>query len=87
MWILAVIILMLSLILFTLVGGKISQLKKKWRVFKISAKAAAKIMFTVKTEERLQAFQKIHSLFPKFVHIDFLNIRVLLVYDPEVAKK
>lgn len=44
-------------------------------------------MFTMKSEERLYAVRKIHNLFPKFLHIDFLNIRVLMVYDPEVAKK
>ena len=78
MFVLAVIIIILSPILLTLFGGKSFQsVKKKWKVFEDSSKAAFKIMFSINSEERLQAFQKIHNLFPKFFHFDFLNVRVL----------
>lgn len=85
MWILAVIFLISLPILVNLFGGK--SFRKKCKVLKVSSKAAFDFIFILKSDERLNAFRKIHQLFPKFLHIDFLNIKVLLVYDPEVAKK
>lgn len=44
-------------------------------------------IFRMSSDDRLKAFRKIHSLFPKFLHIDFLTVKVLFVYDPEIARK
>lgn len=82
-----IFIFILCLILFAAFGGKQMKITKKWKVFKISVNAVFDFMFRMKGEDRLDAFRKIHKLFPKFTHFDFLGLKVLLVYDPEVAKK
>lgn len=87
MWIVAITLFILSPILMTLFGGESYKLRKKWNVLKVSAIAAFGFIFTMNSDERLEAFRKIHSLYPRFLHIDFLKIRVLLIYDPEIAKK
>lgn len=61
--------------------------KKKLKVFRISFMAAFDFIFRMTSEDRLKAFRKIHRLFPKFLHIDFLNLKVLFVYDPEIARR
>lgn len=87
MWTIAIALIILSPILFALLGGKTHKLKKQWNVFKVSAFASFGFIFTMKSEERLEVFRRIHSLYPRFLHFDFLKLRVLLIYDPEIAKK
>lgn len=87
MWTIVLALVILTPILIILFGGKNHKLKKQWNVFKLSTSAVLRFVFTMKTEERLEAFRKIHSLYPKFLHIDFLKTRILLIYDPEVAKR
>lgn len=43
------------------------------------------LIFGMKGDEVLERFQEIHDAYPKFLHIKFAKI--LLVYDPEIAKK
>lgn len=87
MWIFVVSCLVLFPIFWKLYGSKNHKLKKKWNVFKLSANAVLDFMFRMKSEDRLNAFRKIHFLYPKFLHISFFKIQVLVVYDPEIAKK
>lgn len=84
---LEIFIFILCLTLFVAYGGKQTKIIRKWKVFKISVNAVFDFVFRMKAEERLDAFRKIHKLFPKFTHFDFLGLKVLLVYDPVVAKK
>lgn len=85
--ILEIFIFILCLTLFAVYGGKQAAIIRKWKVFRISANAVFDFIFRMKSEDKLDAFRKIHKLFPKFTHFDFLGFKVLLVYDPEVAKK
>lgn len=73
--------------LFKLFNFKPEKIKKKWKMFWMSLKAIFRFIFMMKSEERLKAFMKIHTFYPRFLHVDALGIKVLVVYDPEITKK
>lgn len=87
MWTAAFSFLVIIPILFKLFSGKSYKLQRKWKIFKVSAITVFDFVFRMKSEDRLQAFSKIHSLYPRFIHVDFFKIKILMVYDPEIAKK
>lgn len=87
MWTIAVTLLILSPIIVKLLGIRSKKFDRKWKNFKLSISTCFKFVFRLKSDERLDAFRKIHSLFPRFLHIDFLGLKVLLAYDPEIAKR
>jgi hypothetical protein len=62
---------------------KPEKLKKKWTILKLSLVAIMNFVFRMKSEERLEAFRKIHRIYPRFLHVDMLGVKMLIVYDPE----
>lgn len=85
MWIIAVTFLIMLPLLWH--GSKSHKLRRKLELFIISVNAVFNFIFRMKSEDRLEAFREIHSNFPRFIHINFFKFRVLMVYDPEVAKR
>lgn len=84
----AVLVTVLLLpVAFVLLTNKKLKLRRKWKVLTISLNAIFDFFFRMSSDERLQAFRKIHKLFPRFLHVDVLNAKVLVVYDPEIAKR
>lgn len=63
------------------------RIKRKLKIFRVSVQTAFNFMFRMKNEDKLEAFRLIHKASPRFLHIDFLGIRVLIVYDPEISKR
>jgi hypothetical protein len=66
---------------------KSEKLKKKWRIFQLSLVATMNFVFRMKSEERLEAFRKIHRVYPRFLHVDSFGLKMLVVYDPEISRK
>lgn len=79
--------LVLLPIFLNLYGARNQKFKKRWIRLKLSFSAVIDFLFRMKSDERSEVFRNIYKLYPKFVHIDFLNFRVLMAYDPEIVKR
>jgi hypothetical protein len=66
---------------------KLESLEKLLKKLRSILNAILDFVFKTKSEDRLDGFRKIHDFFPKFLHVDLLGFKVLLVYDPDITKK
>jgi hypothetical protein len=53
----------------------------------ISVIVALNFFMRMSSEERLDAFRSIHRFYPRFVDITVFWFRLVIVYDPEIAKR
>lgn len=60
---------------------------KKLTRLKLGLVSTYDFAFRMKSEDRMIALRKIHLVFPRFLHVDFLWFKVLLVYDPEIFRR
>jgi hypothetical protein len=76
-----------SSLLFIYLKFNKSQKSGRKTNYLMMARSIYSFCFKVKSEDRLNAFQRIHLFFPRYARLKLPGFDFIAVYDPELCKK